>query len=108
MSCDQALDKLSEKLNSRMLVQEEHGFQKGGTICPPPLAAGAQKKPSLDRVNGNEVNNVSSCQTVGFRDRTRTAPGEKDHRCAFVIMQQQVSEQGSAPMGIQIHCWKTR
>ena len=41
MSCDQALDKLSEKLNSRLLVQEEHGFQKGGTMCP--LAAGAQK-----------------------------------------------------------------
>ena len=29
MSCDQALDKLSEKLNSKLLVQEEHGFQKG-------------------------------------------------------------------------------
>ena len=27
--------KLSEKLNSRLLVQEEHGFQKGGTLCPP-------------------------------------------------------------------------
>ena len=26
-ACDQALDKLSEKLNSRLLVQEEHGFQ---------------------------------------------------------------------------------
>ena len=49
MSCDQALDKLSEKLNSRLLVQEEHGFQKGGAQCAP-LAAGAQKKPGLDRV----------------------------------------------------------
>ena len=29
MSCDQDLDKLSEKLNSRLLVQEEHGIQKG-------------------------------------------------------------------------------
>ena len=47
-------------------------------------------------VNGTEVINVSSCQTEGFRDGTRTSPGEKDHSCAFVIMQQQVSEQGSA------------
>ena len=47
-------------------------------------------------VNGNEVINVSSCQTEGFRDVTRTSPGKKDHSCAFVIMQQQVSEQGSA------------
>ena len=35
MSCDQALDKLSEKLYSRLLVQEEHGFQKGGHNVPP-------------------------------------------------------------------------
>ena len=40
-------------------------------------------------VNGNEVINVSSCQTEGFRDGTRTSPGEKDHSCAF-------SEQGCA------------
>ena len=54
MSCDQALDKLSEKLNSRLLVQEKHGFQRGGTMCP--LAVGAQKKPGLDRVkDGQEV-----------------------------------------------------
>ena len=46
-------------------------------------------------VNGNEVISVSSCQTEGFRNRTRTSLGEKDHSCAFVIMQQ-VSEQGSA------------
>ena len=46
-------------------------------------------------VNGNEVINVLSCQTEGFRDGIRTSPGEKDHCCAFVIMQQ-VSEQGSA------------
>ena len=32
----------------------------------------------------------------GFRDGTRTSLGEKDHSCTFVIMQQQVSEQGSA------------
>ena len=42
MSYDQALDKLSEKLISRLLVQEEHGFQKGGTMCP--LGARAKKK----------------------------------------------------------------
>ena len=47
-------------------------------------------------VYGNEVINVSSCQTEGPMDATRTSPGEKDHSCAFVIMQQQVSEQGSA------------
>ena len=47
-------------------------------------------------VNGNEVINVSCCETEGFRDGTRTSPAEKDHSCAFVIMQQQVSEQGSA------------
>ena len=47
-------------------------------------------------VYGIEVTNVSSCQTEGFRDGTRTSPEEKDHSCAFVIMQQQVSEQGSA------------
>ena len=43
MSCDQALEKLSERLNSmhRPLVQEEHGFQKGGTLWP--LATGDQK-----------------------------------------------------------------
>ena len=34
VSCDQALDKLSEKLNSRLLVQEEHGFQKGAQCAP--------------------------------------------------------------------------
>ena len=46
-------------------------------------------------VNGSKVINVSSCQTEGFRDGSRTSSGEKDHSCTFVIMQQ-VSEQGSA------------
>ena len=32
---------------------------------------------------------------AGFRDGTRTSPGEKDRSCAFVIMQQ-ASQQGSA------------
>ena len=36
VSCDQALDKLSEKLNSKLLVQEEHGFQKGALCTPWP------------------------------------------------------------------------
>ena len=35
VSCDKALDKLSEKLNSRLLVEEEHGFQKGAQCAPP-------------------------------------------------------------------------
>ena len=56
MSCDQALGKLSEKLNSRLLVQEEHGFQKGAQGAP--LAAGAQKKPGLDRVKGSSLKPV--------------------------------------------------
>ena len=50
-------------------------------------------------VNGNEVINVPSCQTEGFRDGTRTSLGEKDHSCTLVIMQQ-VHEQGSA---ISVH-----
>ena len=53
MSCDQAQDKLSEKSNSRLLVQAEDSFQKGeaqkgGTLCP--LATGDQKKAGPDRV----------------------------------------------------------
>ena len=46
-SCDQALDKLSEKLDSRLLVQDEHGFQKGAQC-----ASGhrSSKKPGLDRI----------------------------------------------------------
>ena len=47
VSYDQNLDNLSEKLNSRLLVQEEHGFQKGAPCAP--LATGDQKKPGLDR-----------------------------------------------------------
>ena len=47
-ACDQDLDKLSEKLNSRLLIEEEHGFQKGAQYAP--LATGAKKKPDLDRV----------------------------------------------------------
>ena len=50
-------------------------------------------------VYGNEVINVSSCQTEGFGDGTCTSPGEKNHSCAFVIMQQ-VNEQGN---GISAH-----
>ena len=36
MSCDKVLDKLSEKLNSRRLVLEEHGFPKGAQSAPWP------------------------------------------------------------------------
>ena len=36
MSFDQALDKLSEKLSSRLLVREERGFQKGAQCAPWP------------------------------------------------------------------------
>ena len=48
MSCDQTLDKLSGKLNSRLLVQEENGFEKECTMCPP--GRRSKKKPGLDRV----------------------------------------------------------
>ena len=48
VSGDQDLDKLSEKLNSRLLVQEELGFQKGAQGAPWPQQQ--QKKPGLDRV----------------------------------------------------------
>ena len=48
MSWDQALDKLSEKLNSKLLVQEEHGFQKGAHFAPG--HRGSKKKPGLGRV----------------------------------------------------------
>ena len=48
MSWDQDLDKLLEKLSSKLLVQEEPGFQKGAQWAP--LATGAKKKPGLDRV----------------------------------------------------------
>ena len=47
MSCDQALDKLSGTLNSRLLVQEGHGFQKGAHCAPWPQEI--KKKPGLDR-----------------------------------------------------------
>ena len=53
MSCDQAFDKLSEKPNSRLSVQEEYDFQKGGTMCPP-LAQELKKKPGLQRVKEKE------------------------------------------------------
>ena len=36
ISYDQALDKLSEKLYSRLLVQEKHAFQKGAHCAPWP------------------------------------------------------------------------
>ena len=47
-------------------------------------------------VYGNEVINVSSCQTEGFEVGTPTSPGENDHSCALIIMQQEVGEQGCA------------
>ena len=37
-------------------------------------------------VNGNEVINVLSCQTEGFRNGTHNSMGEKDHSCAFVCV----------------------
>ena len=65
MSCDQALDKLSEKLNSRLLVQEEHGFQKGAQCAPWPQEQ--KKKPGLDRVNKIRViQDEVSCVVLVF------------------------------------------
>ena len=34
VSCDQPLDKLSKKLSSKLLVQEEHCFKKGPQCAP--------------------------------------------------------------------------
>ena len=51
MSCDHALDKLSEELNSRVLVQEGTRCSKGGTMCI--LDFGAPKKPGAGRVKEN-------------------------------------------------------
>ena len=48
VSYDQDLNKLSEKLNSGLLVQEEHGFQKGAQCAPCPQEQ--KKKPGLDKV----------------------------------------------------------
>ena len=54
VSCDQALDKLSEKLNGRLLVQEEQGFQKVAQCAPPsPFLQEQKKKPGQDRVKPN-------------------------------------------------------
>ena len=48
MSCDQTLDKLSEKLNSGVLTQEEHGFQKWAQFAPsPPWPQDLQKSLAL-------------------------------------------------------------
>ena len=61
------------------------------------------------QIANGKVINVSSCQTEGFRDGTRTSPGEKDHSCAFVIVQLNKSASRGAqlvPMGIPIHCWE--
>ena len=51
-ACDQALDKLSRKVNSKLMVQEEHGFQ--GAQCAP-LATGTPKKPGLESVNSSGI-----------------------------------------------------
>ena len=49
VSCDQDLDKLSEKFNSKLLIQDQHGLQKGAQFAP--FATGAKKKkPAVDRV----------------------------------------------------------
>ena len=48
VSSDQALDKLSEKLHSRLLVQEENVFKRGHIL--PPGHRGSKTKPGLDRV----------------------------------------------------------
>ena len=51
MSSDLSLAKLLEKLNSRLLVQEEHGFQKRAITCP--LAMGAPKSVAFIGLKGN-------------------------------------------------------
>ena len=76
MLCDQALDKLLEKVNSRRLVQEEHGFQEGAHYVA--LATGAQKKPGLDRVKPTITDNLNSFpgfQIPFCRDRKKHGRG---------------------------------
>ena len=46
MSCNQALDKFSEKLNSRLLVQKEHGIKKGAHF-PPGLWSSKKAWPAM-------------------------------------------------------------
>ena len=55
MSCDQALGKLSGKPNSRLLVQEEHGFKNGWHNVPSPWPQEQKEKHGLDRVNTNHT-----------------------------------------------------
>ena len=61
VSCDQAFDKLSEKLNSRLLVQEGHGFQKGVQCAPWPQEL--KKKPGLDRAKLSSDSRPESLDT---------------------------------------------
>ena len=60
MSFDQALDNLSEKLNSRLLVQEEQGYQKGAQCAPWPQEL--QKKPGLVMV---KLEHLVACDLNG-------------------------------------------
>ena len=53
VSGDQAMDKLPGKRSSGLLVQEEHGFQKGGKYGPWPQD---KKMPGLDWVNRVHAN----------------------------------------------------
>ena len=55
MSCDQALDKFSEKPNSRLLVHEEHGFQNWAHCAP---CHRSSKKPGLDRDMPNDESHI--------------------------------------------------
>ena len=66
MSCDQALDKLSEKLHSRLLLQEKHGFQKGAQCAP--LATGDQKKLGPDRVKWTRENKKTKGKNILCRE----------------------------------------
>ena len=57
MSRDQALDNLSEKSYSRLLVQEQHDFQIGAQCAP--LATGAKKMRKQRQKNVNTVAKAS-------------------------------------------------
>ena len=63
----------------------------------------------LGVVNGNEVINVLSCQTEGFRDGTRTSQEKRIIAAILQLCNKSVTRGAQfVPLGIPRHCWKTR
>ena len=79
VSCDQTLDKLSEKVNSKLLVQEEHGFQKGAQ-CAPLWQQELQKKKSPAWIGLQLVPNDS------YSDKKSHSTLLSTQQCKVVLM----------------------